>query len=82
MALSIKNEETSMAVAKLAAITGLSLTEAIKQAVDEKLARLQSAEEEIEHILEIGRDCSSRLPESLKGEDHGTLLFGADGLPR
>ena len=82
MALSIKNEETSMAVAKLAAITGLSLTEAIKQAVDEKLARLQSAEEEIEHILEIGRDCSSRLPESLKREDHGTLLFGADGLPR
>jgi antitoxin VapB len=81
MALSIKSEETSLAVAKLSALTGLSMTEAIRQAVDEKLARMQTTDEQVEHILAIGRDCASRLPSSLLTQDHGELLYGADGLP-
>ena len=81
MALNIKNEETSLAVAKLASLTGLSMTEAIRQAVEEKLARLQNVEERTEHILAIGRDCASRLPDSLKKQEHGNILFGTDGLP-
>jgi antitoxin VapB len=81
MALSIKNEETSLAVAKLASLTGLSLTEAIKQAVEEKLARMQNREERTNHILAIGRDCASRLPSALRAEDHDAILFGSDGLP-
>jgi antitoxin VapB len=81
MALSIENEETSLAVEKLAALTGLSMTEAIKQAVEEKLARLQTADQKVEHILAIGRDCASRLPKQLKDYEQGDLLFGRDGLP-
>lgn len=78
MAVDITSEETNLAIAKLAALTGLSMTEAIKQAVEEKLARLQAADEEVEHILEIGRDCASRLPKQLKQHEHGDLLFGRD----
>lgn len=81
MALNIKNEETSRAVARLASLTGLSLTEAIKQAVDEKIGRIENADDRIEHILAIGRDCAARLPEALKTREHGDILFGADGLP-
>ncbi len=82
MALSIKNEETNLAVAKLAALTGLSMTETIKQAVEEKLTRLQTSDEQLEHILAIGRDCASRLPKQLKEHAHGYLLYGSDGLPK
>ncbi len=82
MAINIKNEETSQKVAKLAAMTGLSITEAIKSAVEEKLARLQTSDEKINHILEIGRDCAARLPKELIDEDHGQILFGSDGLPK
>lgn len=81
MALSIKNEETSRAVARLASLTGVSLTEAVKQAVEEKLARLQSGTEHTEQILAIGRDCAARLPAELKTREHGDILFGSDGLP-
>lgn len=81
MALSIEDEETCLAAARLAAVTGQSLTEAIKQAVEEKLARLQTSDDDIERIIEIGRDCAARIPKWLLDAEHGSLLYGCDGRP-
>ena len=81
MALSIKNDETCLAVASLAAMTGQSLTEAIRQAVEAKLDRLQTSDDDIERVLAIGKDCASRIPRWLLQEAHGSLLYGCDGLP-
>ena len=81
MALSIKNEETSRAVAKLAALTGLSLTEAIRQAVEEKIDRLSRTEDRTEQILALGRDCAARLSGVAKTNNHEDILYGKDGLP-
>ena len=81
MALSINGEETSLAVANLSALTGHSMMEPIRQAIDEKLARMQTSDEQVEHILTLGRDCASRLPATLVTQDHGELLYGADGVP-
>jgi antitoxin VapB len=82
MALSIEDEETCLAAARLAAVTGQSLTEAIKQAVEEKLARLQTSEDQIERILTSGKDCAARIPKHLRDVSHGDLLYGPDGLPK
>jgi len=82
MAINIKNEETTAAVAKLAKITGLNMSEAIRQAVNEKLARLESREAQTDRILAIGRDCASRLPRSVRNSDHAEILYGPDGLPQ
>ena len=82
MAINIKNEHTSQAIAKLAAATGLSITEAVRQAVEEKLARFESLDVQVDHILAIGRDCASRLPDEVIHKDHGDILFGSDGLPK
>lgn len=80
MAISIENEDTCRAVARLADLTGQSATDAIRQAVEEKLASLQNREQQVELILAIGRDCASRLPAILLTVRHGDLLFGDDGL--
>jgi hypothetical protein len=58
------------------------MTVAVNQAVEEKLARLQTSTQQINHILQIGRDCASRLPKGLAQRDHGDILYGADGLPK
>jgi antitoxin VapB len=44
MAFHIRDTETNDAVRKLAAITGLSLTEAVRQAAKAELARLKAVE--------------------------------------
>lgn len=82
MAINIKNEETSLLVSRLATLTGVSVTEAIRKAVEEKLDRMLTSDQQIERILAIGRDCASRLPEHLRTSDHGDLLYGSDGLPK
>ena len=78
MALSIKNEETEHLARELAKKTGLSITEAIKTALREQLAREEgkrSAPRVRDELLAIGRRCAAlpdldrRSPEEILGYD-------------
>lgn len=84
MGLNIKNEETHRLVGQLAKLTGESKTEAVTNAVRERLERVRAKPKEgmAERLLRIGRDCAARLKEPYRSVDHGDLLYDEKGLPR
>jgi len=84
MGLNIKSEHTHRLVRELAELTGESQTTAVAIAVQERLARIRSAEQAplAERLLRIGRDTAARLKEPWRSMDHGELLYDEHGLPR
>ncbi len=83
MSLNIKNEEAHQLARELAQLTGESMSGAVTTAVRERRDRLLAARTGglAERMVEIGRDCAGRLPESVRRVDHGELLYDEDGLP-
>lgn len=84
MSLNIKNEETYKLVQQLAKITGESLTEAVTEAVRERLERVRGKRKGSlsDRLLRIGKDCAARLKEPYRSIDHDALLYDEKGLPR
>jgi antitoxin VapB len=84
MGLNIKKNETHRLARELAKLTGESMTEAVTQAVRERLARLrrERAGGLADRLLTIGRDCAARLKEPYPSADHADLLYDERGLPR
>jgi antitoxin VapB len=85
MSMNIKNEETHRLARELAELAGESLTEAVTQAVRERLERLENERERealVQRILEIGRDCARHMKEPFLSTDHGDLLYDELGLPK
>lgn len=83
MALNIKDAETDKLARALANATGESVTEAVRNAVREKLGRLPkpAGRSRFDELMAIGRRCAAlkdidpRTPDEVLGYD-------ADGLPR
>lgn len=84
MSLNIKREETYRMAQELARLTGESLTEAVTQAVEERLdqVRRQQGMSLADRLLAIGEDCASHLREPYRSIDHADLLYDDRGLPR
>jgi len=82
MSLNIKNPEAHELAARVAALTGESLTLAVTQSLRERLSRLQSPGERAQALLAIGRDCARRLTEPVRSIDHGEMLYDERGLPK
>jgi antitoxin VapB len=84
MGLNIKNDATHQLVRELAALTGESMTEAVTEAVRERIERLRKPQAAglVDRLLAIGRDCAVRLKEPYRSAEHGDLLYNERGLPR
>ncbi len=84
MSLNIKNPEAHRMARELAEQTGESMASAVTEALRERLARIHDGGKSglADRLLAIGRACSARLGETARTVDHGTLLYGDDGLPR
>jgi antitoxin VapB len=84
MSLNIKNEEAHRLGRQLATLTGESLTTAVTEAIRERLERIRREHggNLADRLMEIGRDCASRLREPYRSVDHGELLYDERGLPR
>jgi antitoxin VapB len=84
MALNIKNKETYKLVEELAKLTGENMTEAVTEAVRERMERVrrQRGAGIADRLLRIGRDCAAHLKEPFRSLDHGDLLYDEKGLPR
>ena len=85
MALSIKDQETDDLARKLADTTGETLTDAVKQALRERLERESRRRLELalpDRLVEIGRRCAGQMKEPFDSSDHGDLLYDEMGLPR
>ncbi len=74
MALSLKDKETDRLARAVAALTGESLTVAVRTALEERL-RLEEAKGLAERLAELGRQCAAlpdydtRSPEEIVGYD-------------
>jgi antitoxin VapB len=80
MSLNIKNEETHRMAQELATLTGESMTEAVTEALRERLDRVKK-KGMAERIMKIAKESSALL----KGRplpDHGELLYDEKGLPK
>jgi antitoxin VapB len=84
MTLNIKNKDAHKLARQLARLTGESMTQAVTEAVRERLQRVQGNHTAglSDRLLEIGRDCSTRLKEPFRSGDHGDLLYDEKGLPK
>ncbi|MGA3053281.1 MAG: type II toxin-antitoxin system VapB family antitoxin [Candidatus Korobacteraceae bacterium] len=84
MGLNIKNQNTYKLVEELAGLTGENMTEAVTEAVRERLDRLrrQTGAGLAGHLLQIGKKCAPRLKEPFRSIEHGDLLYDEKGLPR
>jgi antitoxin VapB len=84
MGLNIKDEKTHRLARELAHLTGESMTAAVQQAVRERLNRVReiSGKGKAKRLVEIGRDCASRLKAPYRSIDHGELLYDERGLPK
>jgi len=84
MALNIKNEETCALVEELAQLMGENRTEAITNAVRERLerARRQKKAGVSEKLMRIARESAHLWKEPYKSTPHGELLYDEKGLPK
>jgi len=81
MAISIKDPETDA----LATEVGLSITEAVKQALSEALTRARRAKQQdqlVEEILKIGERSAEYVTNTASATDHAEHLYDEHGLPK
>lgn len=84
MSLNIKDLVTEKFVRELAAITGESVTAAVRRAAEERLQRVrrqQAGRSLAAEMLEIGRRCAA-LPDLDARTADEILGYDAHGLPR
>jgi antitoxin VapB len=84
MGLNIKNEETHRLARELSKLTGESMTEAVTEAIRERLDRMRHERSVglADRLLAIGKNCAARLKEPFRSAEHGDLLYDERGLPR
>ena len=83
MALNVKNPRADELAAELVKLTGETKTQAVTQALQERLDRLQVKNKKsslVVDILEIGRQCAM-LPELDDRTADEILGYDEDGLP-
>jgi antitoxin VapB len=83
MQLNIKSEEAYGLAARLAQLTGESLTTVVIKALKAELERQQrarDAEEKVERMLALGREIRAHLRVPITS-DH-SCLYDEDGFPR
>ena len=72
MAINVKNEEAQRLARELASLTGEALTQAITEAIRERLDRVRVS----------ATDVSLSVKEPFRSVDHAKLLYNEKGLPR
>lgn len=84
MALNIKDPATERMVRELAALTGETVTTAIRRAAEERLQRVRCDHQDrnlAAAILEIGKRCAA-LPDLERRSAEEILGYDEHGLPR
>jgi antitoxin VapB len=84
MALNIRNHEAEKLAATLAELTGESKTQAVTEALKERLDRVKRRRRDVQRLVdrlnEIAEHCAS-LP-VLDDRSPEEMLYDEDGLPR
>jgi antitoxin VapB len=83
MSLNIKDPEAHQLARELSKATGETMTQAVTNALRERLARLgrsRKADATAAELLAIGRRCAANL--NATPIDHDALLYDENGLPK
>jgi len=84
MAINIRDRKTEKLARELAAETGETMTQAINQALEERLERLRgrsTAPDLVEEILKISKRCSA-IPERAQRSADEILGYDSVGVPQ
>ena len=83
MTMNIKNPETHRLATELAKLTGETLTQAVTEALRERLERVsrQRRKATTAELLAIGRRCAAHLHTPATSVEHAALLYDELGLP-
>jgi antitoxin VapB len=86
VSLNIKNAETHRLVRALAAETGLSMTQAVHDAVERRLAEVRAARGDaavdLDAALALSSELRARLGDEYLARDFDAELYDERGLPR
>lgn len=84
MSLNIKDAQTEKCVRELAALTGETVTTAIRRAAEERLRRVRrdrSGRSVAAEIMEIARRCAA-LPDRDRRPADAIIAYDEHGIPR
>jgi antitoxin VapB len=85
MSMNIKSEEAHQLAAELAKLRGVSLTQAVTDAIRTELERERAKRKRVglaEELLEIGRRCAERMKDPVPAEHATDFLYDERGLPK
>jgi antitoxin VapB len=85
MDLSVKNPRAHELASQIAELTGDTLTSVVIQALQEKLeseTRRRSRVGMAKRIREFAERFAEGMPPDANSGEHGSMLYGEDGLPR
>lgn len=86
MPLNIKDDHVHQQAKQLAALTGESITSAVRHALAERLSAVRRHQEapegarNAERLMALARLCAEQMQPNSHSSDHATL-YGEDGLP-
>ncbi len=85
MSLNIKNPQAHKLAHELAALTGESLTTVVILALQKRLEEEREKRQPLtkaERIMEFAKRFSAGMDPTLRSEDHATMLYDENGLPK
>ena len=84
VSLNIKNEEAHKLANRLAQLTGETITEAVTNAIRERLERVRRERGTglADRLIKIGKECAAHLKEPFRSTPHDDLLYDEKGLPK
>lgn len=85
MTMNIKNPEAHRLATELSRLRGVSLTQAVTDAVRLELEREKRGRRTrglAAQLLEIGQRCAAHMQHPVAAKDHARLLYDRAGLPK
>jgi len=85
MALNIKNAEAHGLAAELARLRGVSVTQAVTDALRGELERERARKKRTglaSELVRIGKRCAEHMTGPVSSAEHGAMLYNQHGLPK
>ena len=85
MGMNIKSAEAHRLAAELSRLRGVSITQAVTEAIRHELERENRRRRRqglAESLLEIGRRCAAHVRQPVASADHARILYDDSGLPK
>jgi hypothetical protein len=83
--MNIKSNEAHELAAELARLRGTTITQAVTDALRSEVNRERGRSQRLgmaRDLMRIGKRCAAHISGPLSSQDHATMLYDEQGLPR